>query len=114
MHTIGNALSYVEFNAAGLIESTIMDELNKIDNEELRKGYKLGIFNQRGVHWVDPEGKPEKELSAKYRQRAEAVEALGYSRFALLLRSISDRYQEEAEDNIRRYSKDGGDDLLDE
>ena len=106
MHTIGNALSYVEFNAAGLIESTIMDELNKIDNEELRKGYKLGIFNQRGVHWVDPEGKPEKELSAKYRQRAEAVEVLGYSRFALLLRSISDRYQEEAEDNIRRYSKD--------
>lgn len=105
MHTVGNALSYIAFNEAGVIDSTIMAELNKIDNGELRRGYKMGTFNQRGAHWVDPEGKPEKELAEKYSHHAEAVEELGYSRFAGLLREISSEYLAEAEDNIRRFNK---------
>ena len=106
MHTVGGALSYVEFDDAGLIDVSIMAELNKPENDELRKGYQLGTFNQRGVHWVDPEGKPEKELAAKYEKRAEAVEALGYFRFAGLLQDIAAGYLREAEDNIRRLARE--------
>ena len=83
-----------------------MAELNKLESEELRRGYRLGTLNQRGVHWVDPEGKPEKELAAKYQKYAEAVETLGYSRFAGLLRDIANGYLKEAEDNIRRFARD--------
>lgn len=106
MHTVGGALSYVAFDDAGLIDVSIMAELNKPENDELRKGYQLGTFNQRGVHWIDPEGKPEKELAAKYQKRAESVEALGYSRFAGLLRDIATGYLKEAEDNIREFARD--------
>ena len=105
MHTIGGALSYVEFDEDGIINTAVMTELNKIDNDELRKGYRLGTFNQRGVHWVDPEGKPEKELAQRYQYRANAVEALGYIRFAELLRSIADGYLAEAQDNIREFGE---------
>ncbi len=106
MHTVGGALSYVAFDEAGLVDVSIMAELNKPESDELRKGYQLGTFNQRGVYWVDPEGKPEKELAEKYEKRAEAVEALGYSRFAGLLRDIADCYLREAEDNIRRLARE--------
>lgn len=77
MHTVGGALSYVAFDDAGLIDVSIMAELNKPESDELRKGYQLGTFSQRGIHWVDWEGKPEKELTAKYENRAKAVEAWG-------------------------------------
>lgn len=79
-----------------------MAELNSADNDELRKGYKLGIFNQRGAHWIDPEGKPEKELAQKYNQRAEATEVLGYSRFSEVLRKIAEGYLSEAKQNAKR------------
>lgn len=109
MHTIGGALSYVELDEVGLIDSTIMAELNKIQNDELRRGYELGTFNQRGVHWVDPEGKPEKELARKYQQRADAVEEIGYARFAASLRRIADNYLAEAEANIREFGDEEDD-----
>ena len=50
--------------------------------------------------------KTRKELAAKYENRAEAVEALGYSRFAGLLRDIAAAYLKEADDNIRRLARD--------
>ena len=106
MHTVGGALSYVKFDELGLIEPTIMAELNKIENDDLRKGYKLGIVNQRGVHWVDPEGREEKELARTYQKRAENVEKLGYSRFAGLLRDIATGFLAEAQDNIQRCRRE--------
>ena len=93
MHTVGGALSYVAFDDAGLIDASILAELNKPESDELRKGYRLGTFNQRGVHWIDPEGKPEKELAAQYEKRADAVEALGYSREPLIYSALPYRSQ---------------------
>ena len=56
----------------------------------MRKGYMTGIYNQRGVHFIDPEGKPEIELSSKYNVMADKVEEKGYSRFSGTLRKIAD------------------------
>ncbi len=108
MHTIGGGLSYAKFSENGSIDHAIMSELNAVDNNELREGYRLGIFNQRGVHWIDPEGKPEKELAQKYNQRADAAEALGYSRFSGLLREIAMGYLSEAKENAKHYATDEG------
>lgn len=103
MHTVGNGLSYAKFNDDFVTDMAIMAELNSPDNEELRRGFRLGVINQRGAHWVDPEGKAEKKLAATYQKRADAVEQLGYSRFADLLRCISAEYLAEAEDNAKRF-----------
>ena len=101
--TIGNGLSYARRLENGLVDEFIMRELNKIENEEMRIGYRLGLFNQRGVRWIDPEGKPELQLAEKYKERAEIVESMGYAKYAETLRLISDGYIREAEHNIREH-----------
>lgn len=101
--TIGNGLSYARKCENGLVDDFIMKELNKIENEEMRVGYRIGIFNQRGVSWIDPEGKPEFQLAEKYKEMAEVVESIGYAKYAETLRLISDGYIREAEHNIREH-----------
>lgn len=78
-----------------------IEELNKAGNEELRRGYDIGIVNQRGVHTIDPEGKTELKLAADYEMKAGLVEKKGYSRYAELLRGIAEQYRREASRNIR-------------
>ena len=95
-HTIGSGLSYAK-TEDGLPNDIIMTELNKPQNKEMRVGYQLGIQNQRGVHWVDPEGKPELALAEKYNDYAKIAEGRGYSRFAETLESIGKSYLCEAE-----------------
>ena len=101
--TIGNGLSYARISENGLVDDFIMRELNKVENEEMRVGYRLGIFNQRGIRWIDPEGKPEFKLAKKYEELAEAAESIGYAKYAETLRLVSDGYIREAEHHIRKH-----------
>lgn len=101
--TIGNGLSYARKLENGLIDDFIMRELNKIENEEMRVGYRIGTFNQRGARWIDPEGKPEFQLAEKYKELAESAESIGYAKYAETLRLISDGYIREAKLNIRHH-----------
>ena len=55
---------------------------NDKDADKIRNGFATAIFNSRGVHWVDPSGKPEMELSAKYKKQADDAENAGYQRLA--------------------------------
>lgn len=100
MHTVGSGLSYAELDEDKLPQTAIIEELNRVENEELRRGYYLGIINQRGVHWIDPEGKPELELAEDYENRANIAESRGYSRYADILRVIADEFKREAKRNI--------------
>lgn len=100
---IGNGLSHARKIENGLIDEFLMRELNKIENEQMRRGYRIGIYNQRGVRWIDPEGKPEFELAKKYKEKAEMAESLGYALYAETLYLISDNYVREAEDNIKEH-----------
>lgn len=77
--------------------------------EELRRGYYLGIINQRGVHWIDPEGKPELELAEDYENRANTAESRGYSRYAGILRVIGDEFKREARRNALRARNENDD-----
>lgn len=80
----------------------------RVENEELRRGYYLGIINQRGVHWIDPEGKPELELAEDYENKANIAESRGYSRYAGILRGVADEFKREAKSNILE-AKNGDD-----
>jgi hypothetical protein len=107
MHTIGNVLIHYIPDPAGLwIHKVLAEALQAEDAEEMRKGFYIGIINSRGAHFVDPTGKPEKELAAKYRQQAEEVENAGYYRFANTLKDLAKSYEDE-EKRVVEERKDG-------
>ncbi|CAE6958560.1 Nacht domain [Vibrio sp. B1ASS3] len=79
------------------IHPVIANAMNSRERSSLRDGYRTGVFNSRGVHTVDPEAKPERDLADKYRERADEVENAGYQRLALTLRELADSYDRDAE-----------------
>lgn len=98
MQQIGGVLINKLEDGDGLwINRTIVNALNGRDAEELRCGYSMGLYNARGAHWVDPTGKPEKQLAKNYRDNAETIENAGYHRFAITLRELADSYEQDAE-----------------
>lgn len=94
--TIGEVLIYAPADPSGLwIHRTVATALNDRDAEDMRDGFRTGTYNSRGVHWVDPTGKPEKELAENFRQKAEDVENAGFQRFAVTLRELAEGYERE-------------------
>jgi hypothetical protein len=101
---IGEVLVHSPSDPGGLwIHRTIAEALNSHDVEDMRSGYSTGLFNSRGVHWVDPTGMPEKELAAQFRSKAEEVENGGFQRLATTLRVLADGYERDAERIVSEY-----------
>jgi hypothetical protein len=95
---IGQAMIYCPPDSQGLwIDQTVADALNTRDTEEMRSGFRMGLFNSRGVHEIDPTGKPERDLAEQFRQKAEDVENAGYQRFAAVLREVAEAYDRDAD-----------------
>lgn len=98
LRRVGRVLVYAPPDPDGLwIHRSAAAVLNAEDAEEMRVGFRIELFYSRGVHYVDPTGKPERELAAKYRKQAEEVEAAGYHRLASTLRELAEEYDREAE-----------------
>lgn len=97
LNEIGKVLIRSPVDNEGLwINKTIAEKLNDKDMEELRNGFRMGLFNSRGVHTVDPTGAPEKELAKKYRTQASDVEDEGFFRLATTLRKLAESYDLDA------------------
>ncbi len=106
---IGKVLIHAPDDPEGLwIHSTVASTLDARDAEMMRSGFHEGTFNSRGVHRIDPTGKPEKELAQEFRRRAEEVENAGFHRFAVTLKGLADIYEREAERIIDQYSQRDG------
>ncbi|MDO8141082.1 MAG: hypothetical protein Q6358_06240 [Candidatus Brocadiales bacterium] len=102
---VGQVLFYCPPDPQGLwIDQTAADALNGKDAEKMRDGFRMEVFNSRGVHWVDPNGKPERELAEQYRQKGDDVENAGYQRFAATLRSLSESYDCDAERIVAEHN----------
>lgn len=94
---IGQILIHCPPDPDGLwIHRAAADALNDKNAEEMRNGFSIAIFNSRGAHFVDPTGKPERELAEQYRQKAEDIENAGYQRFAGTLKSLAESYDRDA------------------
>ncbi len=101
---IGNVLIHCPPDPNGLwINQTVAEVLNSRDTEQIRNGFYLGVINSRGVHTVDPTGKPERDLALKYRKQAEEIENAGYFRFADTIRNIADTYDRDAERIVNEH-----------
>lgn len=97
MH-LGHVLFYCPPDPQGLwINQIAADALNDKDAEKMRNGFRSEIFNSRGAHFVDPTGKPERQLADQYRKKANDIENAGYQRFAVTLRSVSESYDRDAD-----------------
>lgn len=96
--TIGHVLIYTPPDTNGLwICRTIAAALNTREADGMRRGFSTGILNSRGVHWVDPSGKAERDLADQYRTKASELEDAGFQRFAATLRGLAEHYDREAE-----------------
>ncbi len=102
--TIGEVLIHTPPDTNGLwIRRVAADVLNGRDAEPMREGFSSAIYNSRGVHWVDPSGKQERELAEQYLRKAEEVENAGFVRLAVTLREVADGYDRDAERIINRH-----------
>lgn len=102
--TIGELLIHAPADPTGLwVHKTIASALNDRDAESMREGYRTGAYNPRGVPWIDPTGKPERELAEQYRAKADEVENEGYQRFAATLRELAEAYDRHAERVIAEH-----------
>ena len=98
MTTFGGVLIHSPPSPSALwIHPIIAEALNCKDAEHGRNGYRTAKFNSRGVHRVDPTGKPEEELATQFREKADSVENAGFHRFATTLRDLASTYEREAE-----------------
>ena len=94
---IGEVLIHSPADPNGLwIHRAVAAALNDREADHMRDGFRTGTYNSRGAHFVDPTGKPERELAEQFRSKAEEVENAGFQRFAVTLRSLADSYDREA------------------
>jgi hypothetical protein len=97
MTMTGHVLAHAPVDADGLwIDKAVAAVLNARDANDLRDGFVTEILNSRGVHWVDPSGKQEEELEAKYIAQADDVDRAGFPRLAAALRKVAKSYELEA------------------
>ena len=99
---IGHVLTHAPPDPDGLwIHEAVASALNARNAADMRSGFTTEILNQRGVYWFTA-GKEERELAQLNREKAEALEERGYSRFATAMRKIAERYEQQADQESRR------------
>tara|TARA_R110002124_G_C8968578_1_gene514781 strand:+ start:1782 stop:5303 length:3522 start_codon:yes stop_codon:yes gene_type:complete len=101
---IGQVLIHVPVDEDGFwIDMKVAEALNSAECDQLRSGYRIGLYNSRGVHWVDPNGGPERELAAKYNEQAIEADKRGLFRLAGCVRGLSKEYARDAGTIAERY-----------
>ena len=102
---VGEVLFYCPPDPTGLwIDQAAAEALNNIDAEDMRTGFFTEVYNSRGAHFVDPDGKPERVLAVEYSQKADEVENAKYQRLAVTIRGISESYERDADKIIDDHS----------
>ena len=98
MNQLGDVLVNSPEGPDGLwIHPVIAEAMNSKERSSLRDGYSTGIYNSRGVYWVDPEVKAERALAEKYLHRANQIEHAGYHRLATTLKDVAGSYHKDAQ-----------------
>jgi hypothetical protein len=100
--TFGHILRFAPSDPSGLwIHKVVAAVLNDKSAQRMRDGYRTGLFNARGVFWVDPSGQQEFQLAAAYKDKARALETEGFPRIAATLTDLASGYEAEANRRIR-------------
>jgi addiction module HigA family antidote len=106
--SLGKLFSNAHEGVDGVWPSEPLREvLEQIQSDEISNGITMGLYNARGVHWRGEGGNQERELAAKYRGWAHALEFSHPFVASTILKKIGDTYEneanrEDAEAGIRR------------
>ncbi|WP_198400666.1 hypothetical protein [Campylobacter showae] len=101
-HYIGQSLTYAPADPGGLwIHKAVADILDERDADKIRSEFTLALFNRRGMHTFTY-GWEERELAKKNQEKAEALDAEGFTRFAAAMRKFAEQYTKEAEMEEKR------------
>lgn len=101
-HYIGQSLTYAPADPGGLwIHKAVADILDERDADKIRSEFTLALFNRRGMHTFTY-GREERELAKKNQEKAEALDAEGFTRFAAAMRKFAEQYTKEAEVEEKR------------
>lgn len=99
---IGHALTCAPADPDGLwIHNAVAEVLNFRDTGEMRSGFTTQLFNDRGVHGFT-HGQEERKLASENREKAEALDSKGYTRFATAMREFAEQYERQAEREAKR------------
>lgn len=105
MQFVGQGISHAPQRDRVLIHEPMIAALNDADAEEMRKGYILGVINQRGAHFVDPTGNEERAIADKYQKASDEALAMGYLRYSHALRRIAEYYLREAQQTVKEEAE---------
>ena len=98
---IGHVLTHAPADPNGLwIHEAVASPLNQKDAGDMRSGFTTELFNQRGVFSYTA-GEEEREIAQQSREKADALDAKGYSRFATAMRNHAKTYERQAEHEAR-------------
>lgn len=99
---IGHVLTWAPPDPHGLwIHNAVAAALNFRDTGEMRSGFTTQLFNDRGVHGFT-HGQEERKLASQNREKAEALDFRGYTRFATAMREFAERYERDADREAKR------------
>jgi hypothetical protein len=91
-HYIGQILTYAPADPGGLwIHKAVADILDARDADKIRSEFTLTLFNHRGIHTFTY-GREERELAKQNQEKAEALDAEGFTRFATIMREFAEQY----------------------
>jgi hypothetical protein len=94
--TIGAVLTYVPEDPDGLwINKKVAEMIDAAEVQPMRGGFKTKLYNNRGVFYYT-KGREELKLAAQYQEKADALDARGFTRFASVVRDLADGYTAEA------------------
>lgn len=94
---IGQVLTYAPPDPDGLwIHEAVATVLNYRDTGEMRSGFTTELFNRRDVYRFT-HGRDERDLAKQNREKAEALDAKGFTRFAAAMREFAEQYNRQAE-----------------
>ncbi len=99
---IGHVLTCAPPDPDGLwIHKAVAEALNYRATGEMRSGFTTQLFNDRGVHGFT-HGQEERKLASENREKAEALDSKGYTRFATAMREFTEQYERQAEREAKR------------
>jgi addiction module HigA family antidote len=93
---IGELLSKSKPGSDGIWPAVaVRDVLEEVGNEKIAKAMAIGLYNQRGVHRRDVDGRQERDLAAKYREWSKQI-AVEWPFTSQLLEQIARSYDYDA------------------
>ena len=103
---VGQVLAYAPPDPDGLwIHQAVAAALNERTADEMRSGFIVEIFNQRGTYGFTS-GEEERELAQLNREKADALDQNGYWRFATAMRNVAAIYERDAERDSKRNPRE--------